>query len=142
MRYLLFLVSILCLMTACSNDSASTSRPIKVEIVKSDDGYQLLRGEKPYDVSGAGMVIDDIERFVAAGGNSIRIWDTAQEEQDTLALLDDAQAHGVTVALGLRMKHERHGFDYDDPIALALGGAVAFAMFIGWFVWLVKRRMA
>jgi exo-beta-1,3-glucanase (GH17 family) len=106
-------------MTACSNDSASTSRPIKVEIVKSDDGYQLLRGEKPYDVSGAGMVIDDIERFVAAGGNSIRIWDTAQEEQDTLALLDDAQAHGVTVALGLRMKHERHGFDYDDPIAVA-----------------------
>jgi exo-beta-1,3-glucanase (GH17 family) len=119
MRYLVFLVSIFCLMTACSNDPTSTSRPIKVEIVKSDDGYQLLRGGKPYEVRGAGMVIDDIGRIAAAGGNSIRIWDTAQEEQDTLALLDDAQAHGVTVALGLRMRHERHGFDYDDPTAVA-----------------------
>ena len=117
MRYLLLISSILCLMTACSNDTAF--QPIPVELVNADGGYQLLRGGQPYEVRGAGMVIDDIERFAAAGGNSIRIWNTAQKEQDTLALLDTAHAHGVTVALGLQMKHERHGFDYDDQEAVA-----------------------
>jgi exo-beta-1,3-glucanase (GH17 family) len=117
MRYLLYIVSILCLMTACSNDTAS--QPIRVELAKTDGGYELLRGGQPYAVKGAGMVVDDIERFAAAGGNSIRIWNTAQAQQDTRALLDTAHAHGVTVALGLPLKHERHGFDYDDPDAVA-----------------------
>lgn len=65
------------------------------------------------------MAVDDIQRFAAAGGNSIRNWNTMQPEQDTLALLDKAHAHGVTVALGLAMTPERHGFDYDDPDAVA-----------------------
>jgi exo-beta-1,3-glucanase (GH17 family) len=106
-------------MTACTNENSSSSGPIKVEVVPSESGYQLLRGGEPYMVRGAGMVVDDIERFAAAGGNSIRIWNTAQAEQDTKALLDDAHAHGVTVALGLPMAHERHGFDYDDAEAVA-----------------------
>ena len=119
MRYLLLTISILCLMTACSNESDNASQPIPVEIVKTGSGYQLLRGGEPYSVKGAGMVVDDIERFAAAGGNSIRIWNTAQKEQDTRALLDKAHAHGVTVALGLPLRPERHGFDYDDPDAVA-----------------------
>jgi exo-beta-1,3-glucanase (GH17 family) len=119
MRYLPFLISLLCLMTACSDDNSDTSGPIMVEVVKTEGGYRLQRGGQPYTVKGAGMVVDDIERFAAAGGNSIRIWNTAQEEQDTLALLDEAHAHGVTVALGLRIGLERHGFDYDDPDAVA-----------------------
>jgi len=106
-------------MTSCSNDNAKAWQPIPVELKKAGDGYELWRGGEPYEVKGAGMVIDDIERFVAAGGNSIRIWNTAQKEQDTQALLDDAHAHGVTVALGLPMQHERHGFDYDDAEAVA-----------------------
>ena len=65
------------------------------------------------------MVVDDIERFAAAGGNSIRTWSTTYGKQDTRALLDKAQAHGVTVALGLSMTPERHGFDYDDAQAVA-----------------------
>jgi hypothetical protein len=63
---------------------------------------------------------DDIERFASHGGNSIRTWSTANDYQDTRALLDEAQAHGVTVALGLSMTAERHGFDYDDPDAVAV----------------------
>ncbi len=34
-------------------------------------------------------------------------------------MLDTAHAHGVTVAVGLSMTAERHGFDYDDPVAVA-----------------------
>ncbi len=65
------------------------------------------------------MVVDDIERFAARGGNSIRTWSTTGDEQDTRALLDAAHSHGVTVALGLPLVPERHGFDYDDPEAVA-----------------------
>jgi hypothetical protein len=106
-------------MTACFTTLDNTLSPIKVEIARTAGGYQLLRGGEPYAVRGAGMVIDDIERFAASGGNSIRTWNTAQNGQDTRALLDKAHAHGVTVALGLPMRPERHGFNYDDPDAVA-----------------------
>ncbi len=121
MRYSLFLSTIVLLMTACSADPAGSSNalePIRVEIERTEDGYRLLRGGEPYIAKGAGMAINDIERFAAAGGNSIRNWSTAQDGQDTRELLDDAHAHGVTVALGLAMRKERHGFDYDDPEAV------------------------
>ena len=65
------------------------------------------------------MGTDDIERFVRHGGNSIRNWTTLDDYQDVRALLDKAEAHGVTVVLGLPMRSERHGFDYDDAEAVA-----------------------
>jgi hypothetical protein len=119
MRYLLCAATILCLMTACSTESDSPHTPVRVEIEKTDDGYRLLRGGEPYTVRGAGMVIDDMERFAATGGNSVRNWSTRHDGQETGAFLDAAQQHGVTVALGLSMRPERHGFDYDDPGAVA-----------------------
>ena len=119
MRYLLFVATLVCLMTACSPESGPPLSPIKVEIVETVDGYELLRGGKPYRIKGAGMGIDDIERFALHGGNSIRNWTTVGDYQDTQALLDAAHEHGVTVALGLSVKPERHGFDYDDAEAVA-----------------------
>jgi exo-beta-1,3-glucanase (GH17 family) len=93
--------------------------PAKVEIVRADDGYQLLRGGNPYVVKGAGMGFDDVERFAAHGGNSMRTWSVGKNHADTKAILDTAHANGVTVALGLPMKAERHGFDYEDAEAVA-----------------------
>ena len=93
--------------------------PVKVEVVAGDSGYLLLRGGQPYIVRGAGMEIDDVARFAANGGSSIRTWTTDSRVQDLGELLDRAHAHGVTVAVGLPMKAERHGFDYDDPVAVA-----------------------
>ena len=93
--------------------------PIKVEIVSSEVGFQLMRGGKPYAIKGAGMGVDDIAHFALRGGNSIRTWTTTGEHQDTRALLDTAQEQGVTVALGLPMRAERHGFDYNDAGAVA-----------------------
>jgi hypothetical protein len=78
-----------------------------------------MRGGEPYIVRGAGMEVDDVARFAANGGNSIRNWTTDDPRQDVGALLDAAHAHGVTVALGLPMKPERHGFDYDEAVAVA-----------------------
>ncbi len=119
MRYPLLIITVLSLMTACSSEPDNALSPIKVEIEKTENGYRLLRGGEPYTVRGAGMVRDDIERFAAAGGNSIRNWSTLQSGQDTRELLDAAHANGVSVALGLPMWAERHGFDYDDEAAVA-----------------------
>ena len=118
MRYLSILLTVVFVMSACTNDSAGTG-PIRVEIEKTATGYRLLRGGEPYRVHGAGMGIDDIERFAARGGNSVRTWSTGSDYQESRALLDKAHENGVSVALGLAMKPERHGFDYDDPDAVA-----------------------
>jgi hypothetical protein len=115
----LLIVILACAAAACTADSDDAMRPIKVDIKKTDAGYQLLRGGKPYAIKGAGMAIDDIERFAARGGNSIRNWTTNNAVQDVEELLDKAHAHGVTVALCLQMVAERHGFDYDDAEAVA-----------------------
>ena len=116
---LLAAIPLLIMMTACSTEPGDAGSAIKVEIVETDSGYQLVRGGEPYLVRGAGMGRDDIERFAAHGGNSIRTWTTSSDHQDTRALLDAAEANGVTVALGLSMTAERHGFDYNDPEAVA-----------------------
>ncbi len=104
-------------MLACSSENADSTGPVKVEIVQTDTGYQLLRDGKPYTIRGAGMGTDDIERFAAHGGNSIRTWSTLND--GTRELLDKAHANGVTVSLGLPVRPERHGMDYDDAEAVA-----------------------
>ena len=119
MRFLLILVTMVSLMTACSSEFDRSLSAVKVEVVATEHGYTLVRGGDPYAVKGAGMVVDDIERFAAHGGNSIRTWSTNWEGQDTRSLLDAAHAHRVTVALGLAMEPERRGFDYDDAEAVA-----------------------
>ena len=106
-------------MTACSSGSSEVLSPIKVEIVLTKSGHQLLRDGKPYVIKGAGMAVDDIENFASHGGNSIRNWTTTANYQTTQDLLDSAYAHGVTVALCLSMQAERWGFDYDDADAVA-----------------------
>ncbi|MGI9202258.1 MAG: glycosyl hydrolase family 17 protein [Woeseiaceae bacterium] len=110
-------LAVLIMVTGCARPVPQQA--VKVEIVKTDSGYQLLRAGKPYEVRGAGMAVDDIARFAAHGGNSIRNWSTSPEYQDTQALLDNAYANGVTVALCLSLVAERHGFDYSDPVAVA-----------------------
>src|SRR5512145_1132331 len=98
-----FIVAASLLMTACSSAPRTTDGPIKVEVVRTDTGYVLMRGGKPYVVRGVGMAVDDVARFAAQGGNSIRTWTTANRPQDIGKLLDEAHKHGVTVALTLPM---------------------------------------
>ena len=50
---------------------------------------------------------------VKSGANSIRIWSTNNKE-----LLDSAHKHNLTVTLGLHVRPERSGMDYDDEYAV------------------------
>ncbi len=86
---------------------------IKVEVKKEGASYQLMRNGQPYFIKGAGGT-GYMSRIAAYGGNSVRTWDTKNGQQ----VLDSAKKYGLTVLLGLPVGGERHGFNYDDPIAV------------------------
>jgi len=94
---------------------ASGGRVVPVSLVENEGRYTLLRGGQPYEVKGAGIEFGDIERFAAHGGTSFRNWNT----RDGLRVLDEAQRHGLTVAMCIAIGRERQGFDYDDEEAVA-----------------------
>lgn len=92
---------------------------IPVEIVEIDGGYRVLRGGEPYEIKGAGIEFGSVETLAAHGGNSFRTWRTDNGRDSGQGVLDRAAALGVTVAMGIEIGRERHGFDYDDEQAVA-----------------------
>ncbi len=92
---------------------AEKLQAVKVEVKKTEKGFELLRGGKPYFVKGAGGTAY-FHRVAANGGNSVRTWGTDGAKE----ILDSAQQNGLTVMMGLWVAPERHGFNYDDPAAV------------------------
>ncbi|MES2386440.1 MAG: glycoside hydrolase family 2 TIM barrel-domain containing protein [Bacteroidota bacterium] len=99
---------------AFAGDVNTASGPVKVEVRKVKDSYQLFRDGKPYFVKGAGGS-QFPERIAQYGGNSIRTWSTHNADKT----LDIARANGLTVMMGLDVARERHGFNYDNAEAVA-----------------------
>ena len=100
------LISLLSLLTALN---LYGQEAIRVEVVKSDNGWQLQRGGQPYYVQGVGGSVE-LDRAVAYGANSVRTWGV----DEAAAVLDEAHAKGLTVLFGLWVAQERQGFDYGD----------------------------
>ncbi len=96
---------------ACFSVLVSLAQPAKVEVVKNEIGWQLLVNDKPYYVKGAGGHVQQ-KKLVEIGGNTIRTWST----DNAKTILDEAHRNGLMVMMGLWVQHERHGFDYDDPV--------------------------
>ncbi len=92
---------------------ARDTKPVKTEIKKVDNRFQLLREGKPYFIKGAGGSMYPA-RIAAYGGNSIRTWGSENGQQ----VLDTAQKYGLTVLMGLDVARERHGFNYNDTVAV------------------------
>ena len=86
---------------------------IPVELKRTEAGWQLLRGGKPYFIRGAGGS-GPLDQLAAAGANSVRSWGG-----EAGILLDQAHALGMTVTVGIWLGHERHGFDYSDAAQVA-----------------------
>lgn len=98
-----------CLLLA----SSAIAQPIKVEIQKSENAFQLLRGGKPYFIKGAGGM-SFLNEAKEAGANSVRTWHYADKE----SLLDEAHRLGLTLCLGFWVRPERQGMDYNDEKAV------------------------
>ena len=85
----------------------------KVEVTTNSLGnFELQRNGVPYYIKGAGAK-DHFDLLVKSGANSIRIWST-----NNTALLDSAYKHGLTVTLGLHIRPERSGMDYNDEYSV------------------------
>lgn len=93
----------------------SRAQAVKVDVTGDNGNYQLLRAGEPYRINGAGLPESGLESLAAHGGNSIRTWNTVDSSAE---LLDEAHKLGITVSLCLYTGSERHGFDYDDPVAV------------------------
>lgn len=89
------------------------AQAIKVEVKNINGDWELYRGGEPYYIKGAGGQVY-LEKLVEIGGNSIRTWSLENAKK----YLDEAHSLGLTVTMGLWVQHERHGFDYDDTIAV------------------------
>lgn len=87
----------------------------EVQIAETENGFQLLVDETPFAIKGAGGD-GDKELLAASGANAFRTWGIGDDTQDRL---DEAQKHGLKVALGIWLGHARHGFNYDDPAQVA-----------------------
>lgn len=90
------------------------AQPTSVKVVPKDGGWQLVRDGQPYVIKGVGGD-KQLDKLVAAGGNSIRTW-SAEKLGPTL---DQAHKLGLTVTVGLWLGHERHGFDYNNADQVA-----------------------
>ena len=86
----------------------------QVELGARQGGFQLLVDGKPFAVHGAGG--DASKKLLAdIGGNTCRTWGG----DDIKDKLDDAQANGLKVVVGIWLGHARHGFKWADQAAVA-----------------------
>ena len=89
------------------------SQVSKVVVTTNTEGnFELQRNGEPYYIKGAGAK-DHFDLLVKSGANSIRVWSTNNK-----AFLDSAHKHGLTVTLGLHVRPERSGMDYNNEYAV------------------------
>lgn len=104
----------LCIAGLLCFGGQAMAEAIPVQLEETEQGWQLLRDGKPYLIRGAGGNAS-MQQLVAAGANSIRVWDADGID----SRLDEAHTSGLSVTVGLWLGHERHGFDYHDEAQVA-----------------------
>ena len=94
-------------------------KPKKVELLHKNSKYQLTVDGQPFYINGAGIDLGNIESLADFGGNAFRTWRVDNGEKTGREILDEAHRHGLMVCMGLEVARERHGFDYNDELAVA-----------------------
>ncbi|MBD1263011.1 hypothetical protein HZY62_20640 [Maribacter polysiphoniae] len=126
MKHILILFSFLVLFSCKENtankqaksESEKPNGPAKVEIQNKDGKYRLLVNNKEFYIKGAGLEFGNIESLAQHNGNSFRTWRTENGKRPALEVLDEAHTNGLMVTMGIEVARERHGFDYNDSIAV------------------------
>lgn len=122
MKYLVSMIAIMMLF-ACNNESnnknqTSEIKPAKVTIRKTNEKFELLVNNEPFYINGAGLEFGNIDALAQHNANSFRTWRTQNGKQTPQEILDKAQELGLMVTMGIDVGKERHGFDYNDTVAV------------------------
>lgn len=111
------------LMFACHNNDKPidpmTLGPSIVEMRQVEGRYRLFVNGEEFFVKGGGCEHGPCYQIAAHGGNSFRTWRTDNGQRSGREVLDEAWENGLMVMMGLDMARERHGFDYNDEVAVA-----------------------
>jgi hypothetical protein len=91
----------------------------KSSLVQDTEGYKLLVDGVPFYINGAGLEFASIQALAEHGANSFRTWRVNNGQQSGQEVLDEAQKYGLKVMMGIEVASERHGFDYDNKVAVA-----------------------
>lgn len=113
----------LIILMACKSDQSvknatkldtSHHKVAKVTLNYANGKYQLLVNNEPFYIKGAGMNYGYIAELAKHNANSFRTWSTRNGKE----VLDEAQKYDLMVSMGISVGLERHGFDYNDTIAV------------------------
>ncbi|UMB52547.1 hypothetical protein MKD41_09350 [Lutibacter sp. A64] len=117
---IIFCISLIygCKTEQSKNKSEAMDGPAKVTLTNTNGKYQLLVNNKPFYIDGAGLEFGNIEALAKHNGNSFRTWRTENGQRSGKEVLDEAYKHGLMVTMGIEVARERHGFDYDDEVAV------------------------
>jgi hypothetical protein len=112
------------LMLACNSENNGKNDNMEakashVEMKNINGKYRLYVNGDEFFVKGAGCEFGACNQVAAHGGNSIRTWRVDNKLSTGKEVLDDAWEHGLMVMMGLDVAKERHGFDYNDEVAVA-----------------------
>lgn len=99
-------------------NNAQQMQPAKVTIENLNGSFQLKVNNEPFYIKGAGLEFGAIDALANHNANSFRTWRTNNGKQSGKEVLDTAFSKGLYVTMGIEIARERHGFDYDDEIAV------------------------
>jgi len=91
---------------------------VKVTLKKKNGKFQLYVNNESFYIKGAGLEFGNIPAVAVHNGNSFRTWRTDNGQRSAKEILDEAYENGLMVTMGIEVARERHGFDYDDEVAV------------------------
>ena len=84
----------------------------KVHIVQGEDGFHLIKDGEPFFIKGASGSVKYLDQLRAAGGNTIRFYDTLNLGQK----LDSAHKYGLSVIVDIPIPAYGKNYNpYDTP---------------------------
>jgi hypothetical protein len=104
--------------TKASEAGDLRAQTAKVTLQHENEKFTLYVNGEPFYIKGAGLEFGNIEDLAKHKANSFRTWRTDNGRRSGKEVLDEAQKYGLMVTMGIEVARERHGFDYNDSIAV------------------------